>query len=80
MLGTAANGLYSELTRPWFRLTCPSEIAYGEGGRPPVIPGGAVLIFDVELLDVMKAPPPPPPMESTPPPPAEAPGAAKKKK
>jgi FKBP-type peptidyl-prolyl cis-trans isomerase FkpA len=38
-------------------LTCPSEIAYGDGGRPPVIPGGATLIFDVELLDIVKAPP-----------------------
>ena len=39
-------------------LTCPSETAYGDFGRPGVIPGGATLIFDVELLDVMKAPPP----------------------
>ena len=31
-------------------LTCPSEIAYGEAGRPPEIPGGATLVFDVELL------------------------------
>jgi FKBP-type peptidyl-prolyl cis-trans isomerase FkpA len=38
-------------------LTCPSDIAYGDQGRPPVIPGGATLIFDVELLDIVKAPP-----------------------
>jgi FKBP-type peptidyl-prolyl cis-trans isomerase FkpA len=50
-------------------LTCPSDTAYGEAGRPPVIPGGAVLIFDVELLDVMKAETPPP-AAMTPPPPA----------
>jgi len=36
------------------RLLCPCEIAYGEQGRPPVIPGGAALIFEVELLDIKK--------------------------
>ena len=34
------------------RLVCPSSIAYGDQGRPPVIPGGATLIFEVELLEV----------------------------
>jgi len=33
------------------RLTCPSDIAYGDRGRGG-IPGGATLIFDVELLAV----------------------------
>ena len=34
------------------RLVCPSSIAYGDGGRPPVIPGGATLVFQIELLSV----------------------------
>lgn len=34
------------------RLVCPSDIAYGDNGRPPIIPGGAALVFDVELVDV----------------------------
>jgi FKBP-type peptidyl-prolyl cis-trans isomerase FkpA len=42
-------------------LTCPSDIAYGDGGRPPSIPGGATLIFEVELVSTQAAPPPPAP-------------------
>lgn len=36
------------------RLVCPSATAYGDQGRPPVIPGGATLIFEVELLEIVK--------------------------
>lgn len=36
------------------KLVCPCEIAYGDEGRPPVIPGGAALIFEVELLEITK--------------------------
>ncbi len=34
-------------------LVCPSSIAYGDRGRPP-IPGGAALIFEVELLEIVQ--------------------------
>jgi len=34
------------------RLVCPSSIAYGEGGAPPDIPGGATLVFEIELLGI----------------------------
>jgi FKBP-type peptidyl-prolyl cis-trans isomerase FkpA len=34
------------------RLVCPSEIAYGDGGRGPDIGPGATLVFDVELLGI----------------------------
>jgi FKBP-type peptidyl-prolyl cis-trans isomerase FkpA len=36
------------------KLTCPSDLAYGDNGRPPTIPGGATLVFDVELLEIVK--------------------------
>ena len=40
------------------RLVCPSAIAYGDQGRPPQIPGGATLIFEVELLEIVHQAPP----------------------
>lgn len=34
------------------RLVCPPATAYGEQGRQPQVPGGATIVFDIELLEV----------------------------
>ena len=44
-------------------LVCPSSIAYGDMGHPPTIPGGATLVFTVELLDINAAKAPKPGMD-----------------
>ena len=36
------------------RRVCPSDLAYGDAGRPS-IPGGATLVFEVELLEIVAA-------------------------
>jgi FKBP-type peptidyl-prolyl cis-trans isomerase FkpA len=35
------------------KLVCPSDLAYGDQGQGP-IPGGAALVFEVELLAIEK--------------------------
>jgi FKBP-type peptidyl-prolyl cis-trans isomerase FkpA len=34
------------------KLVCPSETAYGDRGQAPKVPGGAALMFEVELLGI----------------------------
>jgi len=38
------------------KLVCPSDIAYGDRGSPPKIKPGATLVFEVELLEIVKQP------------------------
>jgi FKBP-type peptidyl-prolyl cis-trans isomerase len=33
-------------------FTCPSDLAYGDEGHPPTIPGGATLVFALELHSI----------------------------
>lgn len=37
-----------------WQVFIPSDLGYGDAGSGPVIPPGATLIFDVELLDIAK--------------------------
>ncbi len=36
------------------RLVCPADVAYGDRGSPPRIKPGETLVFEVELLEIVK--------------------------
>ncbi len=36
------------------RLVCPANLAYGDRGAPPQIKPGATLVFEVQLLEIVK--------------------------
>jgi FKBP-type peptidyl-prolyl cis-trans isomerase FkpA len=38
------------------QLVCPANLAYGANGSPPTIPPQSTLVFDVELIEIVKAP------------------------
>jgi FKBP-type peptidyl-prolyl cis-trans isomerase FkpA len=47
------------------RLTCPPQLAFGDNGSPPNIPGGAAVTYEIELLAIH---PPTAPTAAEPPP------------
>jgi len=36
-----------------YKFWIPSDLAYGPRGRPPVIPANSLLVFEIELLDIV---------------------------
>jgi FKBP-type peptidyl-prolyl cis-trans isomerase FkpA len=48
------NGLTAMKVGGKAELVCPASAAYGDAGSPPKIPGGATLVFEIELVDVVK--------------------------
>jgi peptidylprolyl isomerase len=53
------------------RLFIPYQLAYGDRGRPPVMPPKSDLIFDIELIAAGDTEPAPSPEPPPPPPPSE---------
>jgi FKBP-type peptidyl-prolyl cis-trans isomerase FkpA len=47
-----SEGLMLMKTGGKARLTCPPQLAFGDNGSPPSIPGGAAVTYDIELLAI----------------------------
>jgi FKBP-type peptidyl-prolyl cis-trans isomerase FklB len=50
-----------------WQVAIPSALGYGPRGKPPKIPGNAVLVFDLELKSITPGAPTSPPVSSAPP-------------
>jgi FKBP-type peptidyl-prolyl cis-trans isomerase FklB len=50
-----------------WQVAIPSALGYGPRGRPPTIPGNAVLVFDIELKSITPGLPTVPPISAAPP-------------
>jgi FKBP-type peptidyl-prolyl cis-trans isomerase FkpA/FKBP-type peptidyl-prolyl cis-trans isomerase FklB len=53
VIGCFSEGIQKMKVGGKSKLTCPSDTAYGDGGRPPKIRPGATLVFEVELLEIV---------------------------
>jgi len=38
-----------------YELYIPSDLAYGDSGSPPKIPGGAALVFKLAMIEILEA-------------------------
>lgn len=56
VIGCWTEGVQSIKVGGKAQLICPSNMAYGPRGQPPDIPPHSTLVFDVELIEIVKPP------------------------